>query len=260
MIAAAALATSLLTSGISLGPGGLANLADNTLIQNPGEPPKVMGFGGNFSLGYLATHSADTTTSLNTELKLGYNSENWQHMLDLRAISASTNDNTTAEQYFGAWQSNLLLSPRSYVFGYLGYIHDRFSGYRYQGSEVAGYGYSLINTKTQTLKLEAGVGATQAEQIGDGSQRSGVIRGVEEYSWQFSSTGSVGENVTLEKSNFNLYSQFQANVKAQLIGNLAFVLAYNIQHNSNVFMGPQTTSFTSVSIQYAFGSSIFASP
>ncbi len=255
LFVAAALATSLLSGAIDLGPAGLATFANDTLIQNPGQKPKNLGFGLRFNLGYLATHSATTNTSLNTELKAGYNTPTWQHRIDLQAISSTTNGQTTAEQYYGAGQSNHLINKRSYVFGFVGYIHDRFSGYRYQASAVAGYGHRVIDTKNQLLKLELGVGATQAEQITGQSARSPAARGREIYHWQFSDNGVLSQSLTLEKSNFNLYSQFQTSVQAQLVSNLAFVISYSVQHNANVPSGsPQTTSAASVSVQYTLGS------
>lgn len=251
---ATALATSLLAGGISLEPAGLASFANNTLVVNPVKKPKNLGFGMQFSLGYLATHSATTSTSLNSELKLGYNTEKWQHRLDLQAITASTDGTTTAEQYFGAAQSNRLLTERSYVFGYLGYIHDRFSGYRYQSSAVAGYGFSVVKTKTQKLSFELGAGYTRAEQITGGTESSAAARGRELYNWKFSKNGSTVESLTLEKSSFNLYSQFQLGVQAQLVNNLAFVLSYVAQHNSSVPAStPQTTTTLSLSVQYTLG-------
>jgi len=254
-LAAAALATSLVTGAIDLGPAGLATFANDTLVKNPSAKPKSLGFGMQFNLGYLATHSSTTNTSLNTELKLGYNTPTWQNRVDLQAISSTTNGQTTAEQYYGAGQTNHLLNQRSYVFGFAGYIHDRFSGYRYQASEVAGYGNRVINTDSQLLKLEVGVGMTQAEKITGEGEHSPAARGRELYNWQFSDNGSLSQSLTLEKSNFNLYSQFQTSVQAQLVGNLAFVVSYSLQHNSSVPAGsPQTTSSMSVSVQYTFGS------
>ncbi|MGH8272751.1 MAG: DUF481 domain-containing protein [Gammaproteobacteria bacterium] len=258
VFAAMTLATSLLAAGINLGPSGLATFANESLVTNPGQKPKKLGFGGSFALGYLSTHSSTTTTSFNTELKLGYNTPKWQHRLDLQAISAATDGQTTAEQYFGAFQSNRLLTKHSYAFGYLGYIHDRFSGYRYQASEVAGYGIRVVDTKAQTLAFEIGAGLTQARQTGDGSEHSPAVRGSELYDWQFSDHGAISQSLTAEKSSFNLYSQFQTKLTVQLVGNLALALAYAIQHNSNVVRGnPQTTSTTSISVQYAFGQSLF---
>jgi len=251
---AATLATSLLAGGISLEPAGLASFANETLISNPAEQPKNLGFGAQFSLGYLATHSATTSTSLNSELKLGYNTRLWQHRLDLQAITASTDGTTTAEQYFGAAQSNRLLTERSYLFGYLGYIHDRFSGYRYQSSAVAGYGIRVISTKTQTLKFEIGAGYTRAQEITGNTENSPAARGRELYNWQFSKNGTINESLTMEKSRFNLYSQFQLGVQAQLVNNLAFVLSYMAQHNASVPAGnPQTTTTLSLSVQYTLG-------
>lgn len=252
VLISAALATSLVTSVIGLGPETLVN---DTLISNPSEKPKNLGFGLQFNLGYLATHSEDTDTSLNTELKLGYNTPRWQNRLDLQAISSTTNGQTTAEQYYGAGQTNHLLTERSYVFGYVGYIHDRFSGYRYQASEIVGYGYRALSTKSQELKLEAGAGATQAEQITGAGKHSVALHGRELYSWQFSDNGSLAQSLTLQKSRFNLYSKFQTSVQAQLASSLAFVVSYSVQHNSAVPAGsPQTTSSVSVSVQYTFGS------
>ncbi len=260
LLLAATLATTLFGAGINLGPAGLASFANYSLVEDPGQKPKELGFGGDFTLGYLATHSASTTTSLNTELKLGYNTPLWQHRLDLQAVSATDDGNTTAEQYFGAFQSNRLLSKRSYVFGYLGYIHDRFSGYRFQASEVAGYGIKAMDTKTQTLKFEFGAGWTQARQTSTDTQpgeskQSPAARVRQLYDWNFSDKNGLSQSLTLEKSSFNLYSQFDIKVTAQLVGNLAFVVGYSIQHNSTVTGdNPQTTSLASVSVQYAFGS------
>lgn len=255
LLAAAAVASSLATGALSLGPVGLAPIDNDTLVKNPGVKPKNLGFGAQFNLGYLATHSASTNTSLNFELKLGYNTPSWQNRVDLQAISSSTDGQTTAEQYFGAAQSNHLLTTRSYVFGYLGYIHDRFSGYRYQASEVVGYGVRVLSTKSQLFKLEVGLGATQAQQTTGNGERSPVGRLRETYSWQFSDNGSLAQSMTLEKSNYNLYSKLQTSVQAQLVGNLAFVVSYSLQHNSQVPIGsPRTTSSLSVSVQYTFGS------
>lgn len=238
----------------------MESLANATLIGNPVQKPKNLGFGGQFSLGYLTTHSSSSTTSLNSELKLGYNTPLWEHRLDLQATSASTDGQTTAEQYFGAAQSNRLLSKRSYLFGYLGYIYDRFSGYRYQTSAVIGYGVGILKTKAQHLKLEIGAGYTRAQTNPDtlgvpaNTNTSPAARGSERYSLKFSKTAAINQTLTLEKSNFNLYSQFQIGIQAQLVGNLAFVLSYMAQHNSNVSRGlPQTTTTMSISVQYTLG-------
>jgi putative salt-induced outer membrane protein len=251
---AAILTTSLLAGGIGSAPVGAIAFATRTLIAAPAKKSGNLGFGIQFSLGYLATHSATTATSLNSELKLGYNTPLWQHRLDLQAIAASTAGATTAERYFGAAQSDRLLTQRSYLFGYLGYIHDRFSGYRYQSSVVIGYGISVVKTKAQDLKFELGAGYTRARNIMGDSENSSVVRGREAYNWQFSQNGSIVQSLTMEKSRFNLYSQFQLGVQAQLMNNLAFVLSYRAQHNANVPAGtPRTTTTLSLSVQYTLG-------
>ncbi|MGH8162658.1 MAG: DUF481 domain-containing protein [Gammaproteobacteria bacterium] len=257
-LVAAALATSLLGSGLDLAPAGLATFANEGLITNPGEKPKNLGFGGDFLFGYLATNSETTTSSINGKLKLGYNTPLWQYRLRLAATGASTDDTPTAERYFGAFQSNRLLTKSTYVFGYLGYLHDRFSAYRYQASEVVGYGVRVVDTTAQTLAFEIGAGYTQARQIGGPSDQSPAARASELYDWQFSKNGAISQGLTAEKSSFNLFSQFSTSVKVQLVGNLALALSYAIEHNSTVSDSrPQTTSTTSISVQYSFGAGLF---
>ncbi|MDN5863737.1 MAG: DUF481 domain-containing protein [Gammaproteobacteria bacterium] len=254
LLLAAMLATSLVGAGVNLGPAGLASFANYSLIQDPEKQPENLGFGGKFTLGYLATNSMTSSTSFNAEVLLGYNTLLWQHRLTLQAVYSSVDSTTVAEQYFGAWQSNRLLSERSYVFGYAGYIHDRFSGYVYQGSAVVGYGIKALETKSQELKFELGAGWTRAKENGGSTLSSAAARLREIYSWSFGESSSLAQSLTLEKSSFNLYSRFDTKVTAQLIGNLAFVVAYTIQHNSHVTLGnPHTTSITSISLQYVFG-------
>lgn len=255
LLVAAMLATTLVGAGVDLGPpAGMASFANRALVQNPGEKPQETGFGGKFTLGYIATNSQSTSESLNSEIKLGYNTAVWRHRLTLQAIYASTEGNTTAERYFGAWQSSRLLSDRSYVFGYASYIHDRFGGYLYQGSAVLGYGLRALATKTQELKFEFGAGWTRAKQASGPTQNSGAVRLREIYTWNFSDSSSLSQSLTVLKSSFNLFSRFETRVTAQLIGNLAFVVSYSIQHNSHVTPGnPNTTSVTALSLQYVFG-------
>lgn len=259
VILSAALMTSMLGAGINLGPNGLAYFSSSPLISKSLVKPKNLGFGVSATLGYLATRSSVNTTSLNAEVRLGYNTPTWEHRLELQAISASTDGQTTAQQYYLAEQSSHLLTRRSYVFGFAGYLHARFSGYRYQASEVGGYGIRWVNTNTQLLRTEVGLGMSQARTSGttipeeSKSGPAGRFRLL--YRWQFSKDGAFHQSATVERSSFNTYIELHSKITAQLFNNIALSVGYTLQRNSSVPAGiPNTTSYTSVAVQYTFGS------
>lgn len=249
----------LLNAGINLDSGRDIYFADKKLISPSLKPPQKLGFGASTTFGYLATHSTVGTASLNAEVKLGYNTPAWRQRLELQAISAGTDGQTTAEQYYVAGQSDYRLGKQGYVFGFGGYLHDRFSGYRYQASAVVGYGMRWFATKTQLLETELGFGAAQARTVTNPTQiaeskSSLVVRARLRYNWNFSNGGVFTQSVTIERTRFNTYTKSISKVTTQLFGNVAFAIGYTIQRNSNVSPGvPNTTSYTSIAVQYTFG-------
>lgn len=259
-ILSAALMTSMLGGGINIGPNGVAYFSSSPLISKSLVKPKKLGFGVSATLGYLATHSSVNTTSLNAEVRLGYNTPTWEHRLELQAISASTDGQTTAEQYYLAEQSSHLLTKRSYVFGFAGYLHARFSGYHYQASEVGGYGIRWLDTDSQLLRTEVGLGMSQARTISGPTTLAESKAGPAGrfrllYSWHFNKHAAFHQSMTVERSSFNTYVELHSKVTAQLFNDVALSVGYTLQRNSSVPEGtPNTTSYTSVAVQYTFGS------
>lgn len=252
-LAAMALATGIVGGSTAFGQA-YTPLVGDPLITNPGAAPKKRGWGGNINLGYQNINAESSSTNLNLELGLTYDTANWQNRVDLKTLYATNNHTTTAEQYFGAAQSDRLLNKRTYIFGYLSYQHTRFTGYIYQASEAFGYGRKILNTATQSFKAEIGAGYTQARTETPESRHSAVLRFRAAYGWQFSSNGAFGESFSIERSSFNTYSRSETKVTAQLVTNIAFVVSYSIAHNSSVPPGtPNTTTSTAVSVQYSFG-------
>ncbi len=211
------------------------------------------GFAGNFSFGYLASTGNAPNSNLNTKLGLGYTKGRWQHGAVFEVIRATENGATTAERYDAAFQSDYQLNQKSYLFGYASYENDKFSGYNRRTTEAVGYGRHILKTKTQTLDLEAGVGARQANLIDGTDQHNGIIRLGGDYAWQFSDSGSLSQSLALEKGADNTYTESVTAVKASLIGSLALSVSYTVKHNSSVPVGTvNTDTYTTVSIEYSF--------
>lgn len=221
----------------------------SAIAQEEPEQP----WSGKATLGYLATSGNTENSTLNTGVEVGFASGEWQHIATALAISASENDNSTAEAYEMGWKTERNLSDRSFLFGRLNWRKDLFSGYDTQFSQTLGYGYRLIETDTHLLNLEAGAGARQSE-LQDGTKENETIfRGGAYYKWLFSETAEFRQDLTTEAGSENTYLESVTAVSAKLLGDLALVASFTIKHNTDVpALTEETDTYTALSLEYAF--------
>ncbi|NNL55621.1 MAG: DUF481 domain-containing protein [Woeseia sp.] len=221
----------------------------SAIAQEESEQP----WSGKATLGYLATSGNTENSTLNTGVEVGFASGEWQHIATALAISASENDNSTAEAYEMGWKTERNLSDRSFLFGRLNWRKDLFSGYDTQFSQTLGYGYRLIETDTHLLNLEAGAGARQSE-LQDGTKENETIfRGGAYYKWLFSETAEFRQDLTTEAGSENTYLESVTAVSAKLLGDLALVASFTIKHNTDVpALTEETDTYTALSLEYAF--------
>ena len=118
---------------------------------------------GKATLGYLATSGNTENSTLNTGFEVGYTSGQWAHLLEAAAISASENEDTTAEAYDLGWKSERKISDKDFLFGRLQWRKDNFGAFDTQFSQTLGYGRRLVDNDKHKLNLELGVGARQSE-------------------------------------------------------------------------------------------------
>lgn len=208
---------------------------------------------GKAGLGYLATSGNSDNTSLNAVFKLAYDLESWHHQFGAQAVGNVTNDVTTAERYQASVKSKYDFTEHDYIFGLVSWEKDRFSGYREQTSETIGYGRRLINSATQILNVELGVGAKQAD-LADGTRETGTIgRLGADYLWKFSETAEFSQLLAVESGSGNTYIESVTAISAKLMDSLALGISYTIKNNSDVPAGlEKTDTFTAVNLEYSF--------
>ncbi|MGH8372503.1 MAG: DUF481 domain-containing protein, partial [Gammaproteobacteria bacterium] len=211
------------------------------------------GWQGSVSLGYLHTTGNSNTVSLNGKGLAGYKSGNWQDSLALTALNASQDNVRTAESYEGSGQSNYSFTENNYLFGAIDYLSDRFSGYDKRTTEVAGYGRRLLNSDTQQLGIELGVGARQTH-FTDNTSHSGFIERLAlNYLWQFSEKSNFSENLSEEHGTDNTFTQSVTALTTNLAGAFALSVSYTVKHNSTVLPGfKNTDTVTAISLVYSF--------
>lgn len=211
------------------------------------------GWSGKAALGYLATSGNTESSSLNSGFGVAYSVGRWIHGLELKAIHATEDEETTAESYSVGWKTEFNLTDRDFLFGRVNWRKDRFSGYEQQLSETLGYGRRIIDTGVHFLNAEIGAGARQAELVDDTSESDVILRGGVNYRWQFTETAAFTQDLTAESGEENTYIESTTALKASLIGDLALVASYTIKNNSEVPPGSENTDrLTALSLEYAF--------
>lgn len=210
-------------------------------------------FAGRLNLGYLATSGNTETASFNGKLALGWDLEKWRHAVVMSSIRSEEDGITTAENHQAGYKLDRKLDEKNYLFFLASWEQDEFSGFDEQTSQAVGYGRRMLETDTQLLDLEIGVGARQTE-LSDGTERDETIgRLAGNYKWQFSETSDFTQKLAVESGDENTYTESVTGLSLQVMGNLDLAISYTIKRNSDVPLGNENTdTYTTVSLQYDF--------
>ena len=228
-------------------------LASPLLAQEEVAEEAVSPWSGKATLGYLATGGNTENSSLNSAFEVAYTSGKWAHMLKMLAINSSESEQTTAESYEVAWKTEYNFSEYNFMFGRANWRKDRFSGYKTQMSQTAGYGRRLFAAGAHTLNVEVGAGARQSELQDGMSEDDLIFRGGLDYKWVFSETADFSQVFVVEAGDINTYIESVSALRARLVGTLALVASYTIKNNSDVPIGTEKTdTFTALSLEYGF--------
>ncbi|MCJ9429779.1 DUF481 domain-containing protein [Kordiimonas marina] len=114
---------------------------------------------GQAQLG-AGTTSGDTqehSVALGLSFKRNFGKE-WEHHIDFAYDFARSAGETTRRRFDGKYEMLWKPWPKLYLDNYTEYEQDRFSGYAYRITENLGLGYRLIESKRQSLRVEAGPG------------------------------------------------------------------------------------------------------
>ena len=177
----------------------------------------------------------------------------WTHQLSARAEVQSTNDVTTAERIFAAWQPNYRFQDKTYAYGLAQYEHDPFAGYDSRYTLGGGLGYRALSSERVKLEFEGGPTLRRIEEIDGGVQSRLAGRGSMNFAWRVTPTLSLSQktSVYLEGADGNLVANTALDTK--LIGNLKARFSYNVQYERNPPIGTEGLNTQSrATFVYAF--------
>lgn len=219
----------------------------------PGGADDKETFSGKFQLGYLASSGNTESASFNGKLALGWDLEDWRHAVVASGFSSETDGVTDGENYQAGYKADRKLGEKNYLFAAVNWETDRFSGIDERTSEAFGYGRRFLETDTQLLDLEFGVGARQTD-LEDGTSRDETIgRFAGQYKWQIAESSEFEQKVAVESGDENTYTESVTSLTSQLVGELDLSVSYTIKQNSEVPVGRENTdTYTTISVVYSF--------
>lgn len=215
--------------------------------------PDWDGFSGSIEAG-ASVQSGNTDS---TELKLGIKGEqelqNWRHRFDASAYNAKDNGTRSDEEYRVNFGSDYKINERDYFFGQLGYVNDRYAGFKYRITESLGVGRRWIDDGTYLLDTRIGPGFRHTKFTNGDKEDNWVILTALEAGWKLNDFVELGEKASLEYAEENSIFTSSTFVKSKLSEVLAFRVGFDVEHKTDVPAGREKTDTrTTAGIVYDF--------
>jgi putative salt-induced outer membrane protein len=203
--------------------------------------------------GAVRTSGNIETQSLNAHGKLAVRYGPWKQTLRGNALNTQNQGATTGERYRLSLKTNYHLTERSYLFGRIGYVNDRFTGYRSRTTETTGYGRDLIQNERFHWNLELGGGARQ-DRLVDGTRRqSAILRGATHAAWRISDSTKLKQMISEDGGADGWVTHSVTSLQSRIYGNLSSKIYFRFTNTSKVPAGrKKLDTETGVNLVYSF--------
>lgn len=191
-------------------------------------------FSGNVEFGSTFETGNTQKEELKTNASLSYEKEKWQNITKLKASNGKENDTRYDEEYRINNQLRYNRSNKDYFFGEAEYVNDRFSGFDYRISELAGYGYKLLSTDTMSLSVETSIGARQSKFINSDTENSFLGKIGQTYTWDINKNLSFSESLGISLASDSTITEFEAAFKSKITDSLYLKASFEVEHISDV--------------------------
>lgn len=211
---------------------------------------------GDGFLGYNQSSGNTETDSLTAGLNGGYETGKWLHTAYLSAFNASTDEGRSAESYGAGFKSDYAFTEKTYGWGGVRYIKDRFGAYDEQTSLSTGIGQHFIDDGITLFDGEIGIGyrdSTLSDENGGGSVDEEIITGKLVYNRQLTESTAWDSYVLAEGGSDNTYVEGSMGVRVAMSEALGLSLSYIVKHNTDVPAGTEKTDkYSNVAVTYNF--------
>lgn len=211
--------------------------------------------------GSIATGNTDTTR-VDAEIKARFRAGRLEDNYRLVGEFAEDNGTTTAQRILGSIESRYDIQNSLFVFGYLEYDDDKFSGFKYELEGAIGAGYKVFDEDNMRLLIQAGPGyrysklstpVPPAPPLVSGSEDEFLIRGSANFEYDFSDNVAVTNDFVVTWDSDRTKIENTVAVTSTLIGNLATRASFNIRYNTDPpLLTKKTDTLSKISLVYGF--------
>jgi putative salt-induced outer membrane protein len=158
----------------------------------PAEPPVWTGSAG---FGVSLTRGNTDTTNINLSFE-AVRDPKQKDIWKLRALymRGDTNGETNADRFFAQVRYERKITERTFVFGQLPYLRDKFKSIDYQIAPSGGAGYKLVATPRTTLAADAGFGVKWEKNPGFDVKTSAVVTSGDDLEFKLSPTSTITQS------------------------------------------------------------------
>lgn len=211
--------------------------------------------------GSIATGNTDTTR-VDAEIKARFKAGRLEDNYRLIGEFSDDNGTTTAQRILGSVESRYDMRESLFIFGYLEYDDDKFSGFKYEVEAAFGAGYKVIDDDNMRLLVQAGPGyryskfstpVPPALPLADSSENEFLVRGSADFEYDITDTVSMTNVfiVTWDSSRTKLENTTA--LTSKLIGDLSTRLSVNVRYNTDPpLLTRKTDTLSKVSLVYRF--------
>lgn len=241
--------------------GAVVSLATSFFVAPLAHADSDKSWEGEAELGVLISSGNTDETNINSRLGLIQEAVTWRNKGDFSTAYSKADDETTAEEYHAALETNYKFDEQQYWFLRGSYEKDRFNGYEFESTVTTGYGSRFWNSGTRSfldLSIGGGYRYNKLEELnsdGEEAEKETIGRLAGQFDYALSDNALFRQKLSTEigLEDNNAITQSETAIQANIVGNLSLKAAYRVKHVSDAPAGSEKTDTeTSISLLYGF--------
>lgn len=157
----------------------------------------------------------------------------WEHNIDLGFDYARRSGDTTRNRFDGKYEALWKPWDKGFLINYVELELDQFSGYDYRVVENLGFGYQILQTSRQSLRLEAGPGVRfykVEDEPGSGTEILGRLSST--YEIKFNDSLSLKDRIAFIYGADSRTLENRVQASARINAHLAARLSVEVKYDS----------------------------
>lgn len=232
---------------------GIGASAEAARVEKLSSETFLQGWKGSGEIGIDSSTGNTKEAGIAVGITLNKESLHWRHALNGIVDYRRTNNVTSKDRYFGGYEGNYKITPRFFALAVLSYDQDRFAGYNRRFAEGLGLGYSIIDTPTVKLNLEAGPALRQTKYITGVTEDKLAGRVAGKFAWTITPTAVFSESASAYLVSGSTSFDSVTAITGKLAGALSARASLTVHDETQAPLGRKPLDTTSrLTLEYGF--------